>query len=193
MPPTERGRPTDHGRPKGGPRPPREWQRSRLRITTDPAAVDLDVVHGFLAASYWAHGVTRERVARSIEGSIPFALFEDERQVGFARVISDRATFAWLADVFILPEFRGRGLGRWLVETILAHPDLQGLRRWSLATRDAHSLYARYGFVRLANPERMMEYRPGSPEAGGSPPPTAAPRIDGAAASDGPANGGFES
>ena len=146
-----------------------EWRRDRHRITTDPAQMDLDVVHGFLTTCYWAAGITRERVVQSIAGSIPFGLFEDGRQVGFARVISDHATFAWLADVFVLPEARGRGLGIWLVETILAHPDLQGLRRWSLATRDAHSLYARFGFVRLANPERMMEYRSGSPEAGGSP------------------------
>jgi GNAT superfamily N-acetyltransferase len=147
-----------------------EWRRGRHRITTDRDQVDVDVVHGFLTTSYWAYGVTRERVARSIAGSIPFALFEDDRQVGFARVISDGATFAWLADVFVLPDCRGEGLGRWLVESILAHPDLQGLRRWSLATRDAHSLYARYGFVPLATPERMMEFRPGHPDAGGAPP-----------------------
>jgi GNAT superfamily N-acetyltransferase len=145
-----------------------EWRRGRHRITTDPEAMDLDVVHGFLTRSYWATGVSRERVERSISGSIPFGVFEDEQQVGFARVISDGATFAWLADVFVLPEWRGHGLGVWLVETILAHPDLQGLRRWSLATRDAHSLYSRFGFVRVANPERMMEFRPGSPDAGGS-------------------------
>jgi GNAT superfamily N-acetyltransferase len=147
-----------------------EWRRGRHRITTDPSQVDLDVVHGFLTTSYWAHGVTRERVVRSIAGSIPFALFEDDRQVGFARVISDGATFAWLADVFVLEEARGQGLGQWLVASIMEHPDLQGLRRWSLATRDAHSLYARYGFAPLANPDRMMEYRPGSPDAGGAPP-----------------------
>ena len=159
---------------------PREWRRGRHRITTDPGQVDLDVVHGFLTSSYWASWISREKVARSIAGSIPFALFEDERQVGFARVISDCATFAWLADVFVVPDRRGAGLGQWLVETILAHPDLQGLRRWSLATRDAHSLYARYGFVRLATPERMMEYRPVSPDAGGAPPAPLAPRADAA-------------
>ncbi len=149
-----------------------EWRRGEHRITTDPAAIDLDVVHGFLTTSYWAWGITRDRVARSIAGSIPFGLFEGDRQVAFARVISDYSTFAWLADVFVLQEHRGRGLGIWLVETILSHPDLQGLRRWSLATRDAHSLYARFGFVRLATPERMMEFRPGSAEAGGPAPAT---------------------
>jgi GNAT superfamily N-acetyltransferase len=148
-----------------------EWRRERHWITTDPDEIDLDVVHGFLTTSYWAQGVTRERVARSIEGSIPFGLFDDGQQVGFARVITDRATFAWLADVFILPPARGRGLGVWLVESILSHPDLQGLRRWSLATRDAHSLYSRFGFTPIASPERMMEFRPGSQEAGGSPVP----------------------
>jgi GNAT superfamily N-acetyltransferase len=148
--------------------PGHEWRRERHRITTDPDEIDLDVVHGFLTNSYWARGVTRERVARSIQGSIAFGLFEDRRQVGFARVITDRATFAWLADVFILPPARGQGLGVWLVESILSHPDLQGLRRWSLSTRDAHSLYSRFGFTTTANPERMREFRPGSPEAGGS-------------------------
>jgi GNAT superfamily N-acetyltransferase len=146
-----------------------EWQRGRHRITTDPAAVDLDVVHGFLTTSYWAYGVTRERVERSIAGSITFSLFEDDRQVGFARVITDRATFAWLSDVFVLEEQRGQGLGQWLVASILEHPDLQGLRRWSLATRDAHTLYSRYGFAPV-NPDRMMEYRPATTDAGGAPP-----------------------
>ena len=147
-----------------------EWHRDRFRITTDPARVDLDVVHGYLTTSYWAWGITRDRVARSIAGAIPFAMLHDNRQVGFARVISDRATFAWVADVFILPGHRDRGLGIWLVESILAHPDLQGLRRWSLSTRDAHLLYARFGFTALESPERMMQYRPGGTEAGGPEP-----------------------
>ncbi len=146
---------------------PREWRRGRHRITSDPAQVDIDVVHAFLTTSYWASGITRERVARSVAGSIPFALFEDDAQIGFARVISDEATYAYLADVFILPDHRGRGLGRWLVETLLTHPDLQGLRRWSLATRDAHQLYESYGFVPVPNPDRLMDFRPGGPDAGG--------------------------
>jgi len=150
-----------------------EWQRGEYRITTDPAQIDLDVVHGFLTTSYWAWGITRDRVARSIAGSIPFGLFEGDRQVAFARVISDCSTFAWLADVFVLPDARSRGLSVWLVETVLLHPELQGLRRWSLATRDAHSLYARFGFVGLATPERLMELRPGNAEAGGPAPSSA--------------------
>ena len=132
-------------------------QRGEWRITTEPAAMDLDVIHGFLTRSYWAAGVTREVVARSIQGSIPFGVFHGPRQVGFARVISDRATFAYLADVFVLEEFRGQGLGVWLVEVISAHPELQGLRRWLLATRDAHALYARVGFEPLPAPERFMQ------------------------------------
>jgi GNAT superfamily N-acetyltransferase len=142
--------------------PANTWRRGRHRITTDPGEIDLDAVHGFLTASYWASGISRERVERSIDGSMPFSLFDDDRQVGFARVISDRTTFAYLADVFVVEDSRGQGLGVWLIETIMTHPQLQGLRRWFLATRDAHSLYERFGFGPLVNPERMMEYRPGA-------------------------------
>jgi N-acetylglutamate synthase-like GNAT family acetyltransferase len=140
--------------------PPLAWRRGRYVVSTDPASLDLDVIHGFLTASYWAAGISRERVQRSIEGSMPFGIYEDGRQVGFARVISDLTTFAYLADVFVVPEARGQGLSVWLMECIVAHPDLQGLRRWFLATRDAHGLYAKFGFGPLVNPERMMEYRP---------------------------------
>lgn len=142
----------------GGP-PPREWARGGYRISTDPALLDLEVVHGFLTGSYWAAGVSREVVARSIERSLPFGLYraDDGAQVGFARVVSDEATFAYLADVFVLDAHRGQGLGRWLVRTVLSHPDLQGLRRWVLATRDAHGLYAGEGFAPLADPSIFME------------------------------------
>jgi GNAT superfamily N-acetyltransferase len=126
-------------------------------ITTDPARFDLDVIHSFLARSYWAEGVPRETVKRSIENSLGFALFESERQVGFARVVTDRATFGYLADVFVLESHRGRGLASWLMEVVMAHPDLQALRRWLLVTRDAHGLYARSGYTALASPERHME------------------------------------
>ena len=142
---------------------PLTWRRDRHSISTDPAALDLDVIHGFLTTSYWAAGITRERVERSIRGSIPFGVFEDGRQVGFARVISDCTTFAWIGDVFVLEEARGQGLAVWLMETIVAHPELQGLRRWFLATRDAHGLYRKVGFGELVTPERMMEYRPQAP------------------------------
>lgn len=134
-----------------------EWRRGDHLITTDPARVNLDVVHGFLTSCYWAKGISRETVGRSIEGSIPFSLYAGASQVGFARVISDRATIAYLGDVFVLDAYRGRGLARWLSETALAHPDLVGLRRWILLTRDAHALYASVGFTPLAAPDRWME------------------------------------
>ncbi len=134
-----------------------EWRRGEHRITTDPTAVDLDRVHGFLTESYWAKGIPRETVRRSIEHAIPFTVLAGDRQVGFARVISDHATFAYVGDVFVLPEARGKGLSVWLMECIVAHPELQGLRRWLLATRDAHGLYAKTGFTPLAAPERWLE------------------------------------
>lgn len=134
-----------------------EWRRGGFTISTDPARIDRPLIHEFLAASYWARGIPRETVDRSIEGALCFGLYENERQVGFARAITDRATFAYLADVFVLESHRGRGLAAWLMETILAHPDLQGLRRWMLLTRDAHPLYRRVGFTELAHPERVME------------------------------------
>ena len=125
-----------------------EWRQGGYTVSDERARLDLDVVHGFLSGeSYWARGRSRERVERSLENSLPFGLYRaDGRQVGFARVVTDRATFAWLADVFVLPEERGRGLSKWLVECVLAHPELQNLRRWLLATRDAQELYRRYGF-----------------------------------------------
>ena len=140
-----------------GRRAPFERRRGEYLVSTDAALVDLDVVHGFLVGSYWAAGVPRDVVARSIEGSIPFGLYRGGRQAGFARVVSDRATFAWLADVFVLPEHRGRGLGRWLVATAMDHPDLRGLRRWMLATRDAHGVYGPLGFTPLADPGIFLE------------------------------------
>ena len=132
-------------------------EREGFTISTDPARLDRAMIHEFLAASYWAKGIPRETVDRSIEGALCFGVYENGRQVGFARVITDRATFAYLADVFVLESHRGRGLAAWLMETILAHPDLQGLRRWMLLTRDAHPLYRRVGYTELAHPERVME------------------------------------
>jgi N-acetylglutamate synthase-like GNAT family acetyltransferase len=138
-----------------------EWRQGGYLVSTDPGRLDLDVIHGFLRESYWARGVPRAVVERSLRGSLCFGLFEWERQVGFARVITDGATFAYLADVFVLPSHRGRGLARWLMECVLAHPDLQGLRRFLLFTRDAHWLYARFGFEPLSNPDMAMSiHRP---------------------------------
>ncbi len=127
-------------------------------ISTDRARLDLDVIQEFLSdESYWAKSRTPEQTKTAIENSICFGLYHGDRQVGFARVVSDRATFAYLGDVFVLEEFRGQGLSKWLIETIIAHPDLQGLRRWVLATRDAHGLYEQFGFGPLVYPDRWME------------------------------------
>ncbi|MDQ5859247.1 MAG: GNAT family N-acetyltransferase [Acidobacteriota bacterium] len=134
-----------------------EWRREAFTISTDPDRLDRPLIHEFLSASYWAKGIPRETVDRSIEGAICFGLYDDGRQVGFARVITDGATFAYLADVFVLESHRRRGLAGWLMESILAHPDLQNLRRWMLLTRDAHPLYRKVGFTDLAHPERVME------------------------------------
>jgi GNAT superfamily N-acetyltransferase len=134
------------------------WRYGDFEISTDPKRVDLPVVHQFLSAeAYWSPAVPMEIVRRAIEGSIVFGVYKGTEQVGLARVVSDRATFAWVCDVFILDAYRGLGLGKWLMECIAAHPELQGLRRWMLATRDAHGLYRQTGFTELADPARFME------------------------------------
>lgn len=128
-------------------------------IDDDTARLDLDVVHGFVTTSYWAEGVPRDVVERSLANSLNLGLYHGGSQVGLTRAVTDRATFAWVGDVFVLPEHRGRGLGHWMIETLLAHPDLAGLRRFMLATSDAHQVYAECGFVPLADPGRYMEIR----------------------------------
>lgn len=131
-------------------------------ITSDPAAVDLDAVHAWLRRSYWAEDIPRDLLARAVANSIPFSVKLGAEQAGFARVITDRATFAYLSDVYILEAYRGRGLARRLMDAVMAHPDLQGLRRFSLTTRDAEGLYRQYGFRELATPQRHLEiFRPG--------------------------------
>jgi GNAT superfamily N-acetyltransferase len=121
-------------------------------ISTDRSRLDVDRIHRFLSTeAYWSPGVAREVVERSIEGSMPFGIYRGDEQIGFARVVTDKATFAWLADVFVLSEHRGRGLAKQLVGTILEHPDLRGLRRWMLGTADAHELYRRFGFSEVDN------------------------------------------
>lgn len=134
-----------------------EWTRGAFSISTDPARLDRRLIHEFLRESYWARGIPREVVDRSIEGALCFGVFEGKAQVGFARVVTDRATFAYLADVFILESHRGRGLAAWLMEAIRAHPELQELRRWILMTRDAHGLYEKFGFREIEDPRRCME------------------------------------
>jgi GNAT superfamily N-acetyltransferase len=134
-----------------------EWRRDSFTISTDKARLDRATIHEFLRGSYWARGIPREIVDRSIENSFCFGLYDGERQVGFARVISDFATFGYLADVFVLESHRGRGLATWFMETVMSHPDLEGIRRWMLVTRDAHGLYRKVGFADVSRPERLME------------------------------------
>jgi GNAT superfamily N-acetyltransferase len=132
-------------------------RRGADEISTARARLDVDLIHAFLTTSYWSPGIPRETVVRALDGSLNFGLYRDGAQIGFLRAVTDAATFAYIADVFVLPEFRGVGRATWLVTTAQAHPALQGLRRWLLATRDAHAIYAACGFAPLANPERFME------------------------------------
>ncbi len=134
-----------------------ETSARNIVVTTDRSRLDLDVIHGFLTTSYWARGIPRETVAQSIEHSLCFGALDEGRQVGFARVISDRATFAYICDVFALESHRGGGVGKSLMAAIMAHPELQGLRRWTLFTRDAQGLYRKFGFGPASHPERLME------------------------------------
>jgi|SRR2546425_10932892 len=134
-----------------------EWRRGEYIISTDKRRLDLSVVHGFLTASYWAAGIPLEIVKKSIEHSLSFGVYKGDKQVGFARVITDYATFAYIGDVFILEDYRGQGLSQWLMQVIADYPELQGLRRWLLLTRDAHGLYKKTGFVEPKTPERYME------------------------------------
>jgi GNAT superfamily N-acetyltransferase len=134
-----------------------EVRRDGFTVSDDPARLDRASIHAFLTESYWAKGIPREVVDRSIDGSLPFGVYDGDAQVGFARVITDSATYAYVADVFVLESHRGRGLALWLMETIRAHPRLQGIRRWNLVTRDAHALYRRVGFRDVENPSRWME------------------------------------
>jgi GNAT superfamily N-acetyltransferase len=131
--------------------------------------LDVDMIHGFLTGSYWAAGIPRETVVRALDHSLNFGLYRNDAQLAFARFVTDRATFAYLADVFVLPAHRGQGLGRRIVEVALTHPAFDGLRRMLLATRDAHALYARFGFAPVARPERFMEiHRPDVYRGGGA-------------------------
>jgi len=134
-----------------------EFRRGEFLISTDSTRLDLETIHAFLTECYWAKGIPKVVVARSIQYSLCFGMYSGSKQIGFARVISDYATYAYLGDVFVLVEFRGQGLGKWLMQCIMEHPRLQGLRRWSLLTRDAHGLYQQFGFAPLRAPERWME------------------------------------
>lgn len=134
-----------------------EQSRDGFLISTDPARLQPDAIYAYLSRSYWAKGRERETVLKSLDRSLCFGLYTDGRQVGLARVVSDLATFAYLCDVYILEEYRGRGLAKWLMSVVMAHPGLKNLRRFMLATRDAHGLYRQFGFTALKTPERWME------------------------------------
>ena len=133
-----------------------EAHKDNYTISTDPSRIDIDAIADMLTRAYWAQGRTREMIARYVQHSLVFGLYHESKQIGLARVVSDYTTFAWLCDVFIHEDYRGHGLGKWLMETVHAHPDLQGLRRWMLATRDAHGLYGQFGWTLLDHPERWM-------------------------------------
>jgi GNAT superfamily N-acetyltransferase len=133
------------------------YERGEYRITTDPAEFDLAAIHGYLVRCYWSEGIPRKTVERAVENSLCFAVLHGKAQIGFARVVTDSATFAYLCDVYVLEEHQGKGLGKWMMECVMSHPALQGLRRFSLATRDAHGLYKQFGFRELSNPNVMME------------------------------------
>jgi len=134
-----------------------EVVRGEFSISTDPARLDVDAIHAFLWTAYWSEGIGRDLVARALDGSLCFGLYLGATQVGLARVVTDRATFAYLCDVYVVPEHRGRGLGEWLMATVMSHPDLQGLRRFSLVTKDAQLLYRKFGFAEIAGEGRHME------------------------------------
>lgn len=137
-----------------------EWKKGKFVISNDRHKLDIHVIHEYLSQrSYWAIGRSEKTVRRSIRHSLPFGIYEGRRMIGFARVITDYATFAWIADVFVLESHRGKGLSKWLMEIIQSHPRLQRFRRWVLATKDAHGLYAKFGFVPLKYPDRWMEWR----------------------------------
>jgi GNAT superfamily N-acetyltransferase len=134
-----------------------ETHRDNFTISTDPARLDIDAICDFLTRSYWANGRPRERTERALKNSLVFGVYEGQKQIGVARVVSDYSIFAYLCDVFIHEDYRTHGLGKWLMQTIHSHPDLQGLRRWALVTRDAHGLYRQFGWASLNDPNSWME------------------------------------
>src|SRR5450432_653874 len=134
-----------------------EYTWNEFAISTDQSRLQIDVVYNFLVTSYWSTNIPRAIVERSIEHSLCFGVYKSSDQIGFARVVTDCATFGYIADVFILERYRGKGLSKWLMKTILDYPELQGFRRWMLATRDAHGLYQQFGFQTLADPARFLE------------------------------------
>ncbi len=135
----------------------KNFRRGQFLISADKSKLDIKVVHDFISNSYWAKGRQIGTMKRAIKNSLCFGLYKRNRQIGFGRVITDSATYAYIADVFILEEFRGLGLSKWMMQVILEYPELKGIRRWFLATKDAHGLYKKFGFRKLKNPDRLME------------------------------------
>ena len=133
------------------------WSKDGLLISDEKMMLQPEYIHDYLSnKSYWAADIPLETVKKSIDGSVCFGIYDANLQIGFARVVTDKATFGYLADVFVDENYRGRGLSKWLMEVVLNYPDLQGLRRWMLGTRDAHELYKKFGFEELENPQRIM-------------------------------------
>ena len=127
-------------------------------ISTDRSKLDIDAIHNFLSTqSYWCQNIPFEKVKKSVDNSLNFGLYYKDQQIGFARIISDFSTMAYLGDVYVIPEHRGKGLSKWMMQVIMSHPELQGLRRWMLLTADAHGLYKQFGWKEIANPDRYME------------------------------------
>ncbi|NQZ07831.1 MAG: GNAT family N-acetyltransferase [Algicola sp.] len=138
-----------------------QWKKDNYLISTDKVLLDFELIYQFISTSYWAKGIPKETLQKALDGSLCFGLYHDGKQIGLSRMITDNATFAYLADVFVLEEYRGKGLSKWMMECVLAHPSLQGLRRIMLATADAHGLYEKYGFTAISMPEMLMQiHRP---------------------------------
>lgn len=134
-----------------------ETHKDKFTISTDPSRLDMEAIGGFLTRAYWASSRPRAYTERAIEHSLVFGLYDGDRQIGLARVVSDYAVFAYLCDVFIHEEYRGHGLGKWLIQTVMEHPELKDIRRWLLVTTDAHGLYQQFGFKTIEDPERWMQ------------------------------------
>lgn len=141
----------------------KEWNKEDYLLSTDKSKLQMDVIHQFLSNSYWAKNIPLALIEKTIAGSLCFGMYNNQRQIGFARVITDSATFAYLADVFILEEYRGKKLSIWMMECIMNYEKLQGLRRWMLATSDAHGLYKKFGFTALDEPDKMMQKKINNP------------------------------
>jgi GNAT superfamily N-acetyltransferase len=141
----------------------KEWNKEDYLLSTDKRKLQLDVIHQFLSNSYWAKNIPLALVKKTVAGSLCFGLYYKQKQIGFARIITDSATFAYLADVFIVEEHRGKKLSSWMMEYIMSYDELKGLRRWMLATRDAHGLYKKFGFNALDEPDRIMQKKINNP------------------------------